>query len=80
MSKRSLSPSTLPGAKRVHGLKPQTHSVVSASPFNDLYDEIALVIFSYLSYSDLCAIQSVNRNCSRLALDNQVLHNTRRHP
>ncbi|KAI9059214.1 hypothetical protein FKP32DRAFT_1761181 [Trametes sanguinea] len=37
-----------------------------------LSDEIALFIFSYLSPSDLCAVQCTNRNWARLALDNQL--------
>ena len=71
MSKRPLSPATFPEAKRLSGRA--HHRTDSAySPFNALYDEIILVIFSYLSYTDLCAVQHVNRDWARLALDNQV--------
>ena len=75
MSKHLLSPAPLPAAKRPHtliadrvaqDLQPQT-------TFDSLlFDELILVIFSYLSYTDLSAIQCINRNWSRLSLDNQV--------
>ena len=74
MTKHRLSPDTLPPPKRQHT---STHTTVVphtlATSLATLYDEIVLVIFSYLSYADLCAVQRANRNWSRLALDNQVL-------
>lgn len=72
MSKRPLSLAILPEAKRVHGVAPH-HIDLAYSPFTALYDEIILVIFSYLAYTDLCTAQHVSRDWSRLALDNQVL-------
>ena len=72
MSKRAHSPDSLPDAKRAHGLESSSRHHISPSSFNALYDEVILVIFSYLSYNDLCTVQPVNRDWSRLALDNQV--------
>ncbi|GBE81389.1 hypothetical protein SCP_0311180 [Sparassis crispa] len=73
MSKHSLSPAPLPPSKRQHVQGPSHSNHSSRSNFDALlYDEIVLVIFSYLSWTDLCAIQSTNRNWSRLALDNQL--------
>ncbi|KAI0656649.1 hypothetical protein C8Q70DRAFT_921167 [Cubamyces menziesii] len=71
MLKRPLSPAPLPPSKRIHA----KHAVlVEHQPSFDaiLSDEIALFIFSYLSPSDLCAIQRTNRNWGRLSLDNQL--------
>ncbi|OBZ66562.1 hypothetical protein A0H81_13471 [Grifola frondosa] len=75
MSKHTLSPAPLPPSKRLH-----TRSMLESHPptaprssFDTvLYDEIILVIFSYLSWTDLCAIQCTNKNWARLALDNQL--------
>ncbi|KAH9917882.1 uncharacterized protein BXZ73DRAFT_53172 [Epithele typhae] len=76
MSKRALSPAPLPPAKRSHDLTAQRHPLSDHRPHSTfdtlLFDEIILVIFSYLSSSDLCAIQRTNRNWSRLSLDNQL--------
>ncbi|KAJ2979775.1 hypothetical protein NUW54_g11091 [Trametes sanguinea] len=71
MSKRQLSPAPLPPSKRIHANQPVA---VQYGPSVDamLSDEIALFIFSYLSPSDLCAVQCTNRNWARLALDNQL--------
>ncbi|KAI8993827.1 hypothetical protein BD414DRAFT_480570 [Trametes punicea] len=71
MSKRPLSPAPLPPSKRIHASQPVT---VRHRPFFDtiLSDEILLFIFSYLSPSDLCAVQRTNRNWARLSLDNQL--------
>ena len=76
MTKHRLSPDTLPPPKRLHtssstGTHASSHAL--ATSLATLYDEIVLVIFSFLSYTDLCAIQRTNHNWSRLALDNQVL-------
>ncbi|KIP08278.1 hypothetical protein PHLGIDRAFT_104517 [Phlebiopsis gigantea 11061_1 CR5-6] len=72
MSKRTHSPDILPEAKRAHGLESSSRHYISPRSFNALYDEVILVIFSYLSYNDLCAVQSVNRDWARLTLDNQL--------
>ncbi|KAI0958199.1 hypothetical protein AcV7_004084 [Taiwanofungus camphoratus] len=77
MHKRALSPSPLPPPKRLHISSPaKSHASPTHAPqcsFDALlYDEIVLAIFSYLSWTDLCAIQSINRNWSRLSLDNQL--------
>ena len=75
MSKHSLSPAPLPAPKRLHTLQAErtTQDLQPRTTFDSLlFDELILVIFSCLSYTDLCAIQSINRNWSRLSLDNQV--------
>ena len=73
MSKHKLTPDILPPVKRQHtAISTQPRSHRQAVSLATLYDEIILVIFSYLSYADLCAVQRTNRNWSRLALDNQV--------
>ncbi|PIL33892.1 hypothetical protein GSI_03598 [Ganoderma sinense ZZ0214-1] len=75
MSKHTLSPALLPAAKRLHTLQAErtAHDLQLGTTFDSLlFDELILVIFSYLSYTDLCAIQSINRNWSRLSLDNQL--------
>jgi len=74
-SKHPLSPAPLPSSKRLHASSPgEGSSTHTPRPTFDtlLYDEIVLVIFSYLSWADLCVIQPTNRNWSRLALDNQL--------
>lgn len=71
MSKRHLSPHELPASKRLH----TTHtnpSHRSSSLVESLYDELILSIFSFLSWDDLCVVQSINRNWARLALDNEL--------
>ncbi|KAJ7703065.1 hypothetical protein B0H17DRAFT_922726 [Mycena rosella] len=78
MSKRSLSPPPLPPSKRFHSLSGST-AVVTSNFDSALYEELILLIFSNLSWVDLCAAQAVNRNWARLALDNglwkdQYLH------
>ncbi|OCH86515.1 hypothetical protein OBBRIDRAFT_783094 [Obba rivulosa] len=74
MSKRSLSPAaSLPPAKRMHhGSAPHPLSTSRISFDNVFVDELLLLIFSHLSWNDLCAIQRTNRNWARLALDNQL--------
>ncbi|KAI6038486.1 hypothetical protein EDC04DRAFT_1965716 [Pisolithus marmoratus] len=71
-SKRRPSPATLPVAKRHVGpqLSSERRSVVAFD--NALYDELILFIFSFLNYRDLCAIEATNKNCSRLASDDQL--------
>ncbi|KAL5523983.1 hypothetical protein ACEPAG_8156 [Sanghuangporus baumii] len=73
MSKHRLSPAPLPATKRQHT---STDQIVLSTPLlnfdSSFYDELVLVIFSYLSWTDLCAIQSTNRLWSRLASDNQL--------
>jgi hypothetical protein len=70
MSKRARSPTSLPPAKRAH----LNYEVVRKPPvdFDALSDEVVIHLFRYLSWADLCAIQSASRSVSRLALDNQV--------
>lgn len=73
MSKHRLSPAPLPAAKRLH--RNAIQIVLSTPVLNfdtSISDEIVLVIFSYLSWVDLCAIQQTNRHWARLATDNQV--------
>ncbi|KAG1865863.1 hypothetical protein DFJ58DRAFT_679765 [Suillus subalutaceus] len=73
MSKHRLSPAPLPPAKRLHNtrISSQEHRLVTA--FDDaLYDELILFIFSFLNSRDLCAMHKTNRNCARLASDNQL--------
>ncbi|KAI0028602.1 hypothetical protein K488DRAFT_58181 [Vararia minispora EC-137] len=73
MSKRSLSPVVLPPSKRLHISKNNTFTSRPLRSFDTLLsDEIILLVFSFLSPSDLCAAQSVSHNWSRLALDNQL--------
>ncbi|OSC99416.1 hypothetical protein PYCCODRAFT_1395326 [Trametes coccinea BRFM310] len=71
MSKRQLSPAPLPPSKRIHANQPVAVEY-GTSVDAILSDEIALFIFSYLSPSDLCAVQRTNRNWARLSLDNQL--------
>lgn len=79
MAKRSLSPAHLPLAKRSHlSSTPSTSTSIPPARsdfFESLYDELILHIFTFLSYTDLCALQTTNRNLARLSLDNQV-HST----
>jgi hypothetical protein len=70
MSKRSLSPPTLPPAKRAH--LEYKISINDHVDFACLSDEVVIHVFRYLSWIDLCAIQPATRTISRLALDNQV--------
>ncbi|KAI1785915.1 hypothetical protein LXA43DRAFT_1035702 [Ganoderma leucocontextum] len=75
MSKHSLSPAPLPASKRLHTLTAErtVQDLQPRTTFDSLlFDELILVIFSYLSYTDLCNIQRTNRNWSRLSLDNQL--------
>lgn len=77
MSKRALSPApSLPPPKRIHNLTNEQHSLDDLRPRETfdtlLFDEIVLLILSFLSWSDLCSVQRTNRNLARLALDNQV--------
>ncbi|THH08154.1 hypothetical protein EW145_g2893 [Phellinidium pouzarii] len=73
MPKHRLSPVPLPPAKRQHKSIEQK---LTSNPLlnfdSSLYDELVLVIFSYLSWTDLCAIQSTNRHWARLVTDNQL--------
>ncbi|KAF8557949.1 hypothetical protein OG21DRAFT_1406098 [Imleria badia] len=71
-SKRHLSPAPLPQPKRQHGVYSQSARAVISSFDNALYDELVLFIFSFLNSRDLCAVQAANKNCSRLACDNQL--------
>ncbi|KZT04657.1 uncharacterized protein LAESUDRAFT_727838 [Laetiporus sulphureus 93-53] len=73
-NKRPLTPNLLPPPKRLHTSDNPPSIPHAPRPNFDtlLYDEIILLIFSYLSWTDLCAIQRTNRNWSRLALDNQL--------
>lgn len=72
-AKRQLSPAPLPPPKRQHGVFSLSARAIIASFDSALYDELVLFIFSFLGSRDLCAIQAANKNCSRLACDNQVL-------
>lgn len=76
MSKHLLSPAPLPAAKRLHTTLSAGRVPLDLQPWNTfdslLFDELILVIFTYLSHTDLCTIQCVNRNWARLSLDNQV--------
>ncbi|KAH9830803.1 uncharacterized protein C8Q71DRAFT_842319 [Rhodofomes roseus] len=75
-SKRPLSPAPLPPPKRLHSPGGSNHTHKTQSTFDNLlYDELILVIFSCLSWTDLCAVQRTNRNWARLALDNQLWKN-----
>ncbi|KAG9316456.1 hypothetical protein JVU11DRAFT_2490 [Chiua virens] len=74
-AKRQLSPASLPPPKRHHGVySPSARGIVSSFD-NALYDELILFIFSFLDSRDLCAVQAANKNCSRLACDNQLWRN-----
>ena len=78
MAKRSLSPGHLPPAKRSHLSTPPSSACIPparSSYFDNLYDELVLHIFIFLSHTDLCVAQSINHNWARLSLDNQV-HST----
>ena len=72
MSKHRLSPAPLPIAKRQHSLNPASERRTVISFDSALYDELLLLIFSFLDSRDLCAVEAANRNCSRLAIDNHV--------
>ncbi|TFY61546.1 hypothetical protein EVG20_g7010 [Dentipellis fragilis] len=73
MSKRPLSPATLPPSKRVHISWDGAHESTPRRTFDTLlYDELVLHIFSYLPWEDLCAVQATNRNWFRLSADNQL--------
>ncbi|KAG2113911.1 uncharacterized protein F5147DRAFT_680535 [Suillus discolor] len=73
MSKHRLSPAPLPPAKRLHHtrISSQGHFLITTFD-NALYDELILFIFSFLNSRDLCAMHRTNRNCARLASDNQL--------
>lgn len=74
MSKHRLSP-TLPFPKKLH-LDPEAESCsYSRLSFESLSDEITLLIFSYLSWVDLCAAQATSGNWYRLATDNELWRN-----
>ena len=77
MPKREHSPGPLPLAKRAHTISPNVHvhrDHRGSSSFDSyFYDELILVIFSYLSWADLCVIRPTNSNWCRLSPDNQVL-------
>lgn len=73
--KRSHSPSPLVRAKVQHSSETSDTSGGRRRTlsFDELFfDELILVIFSYLSARDLCAIQPTNKNWARLSQDNQV--------
>ncbi|KAJ7287777.1 hypothetical protein C8J57DRAFT_1117815 [Mycena rebaudengoi] len=75
MSKRSLSPASLPPAKRLHSLSGGPTLILSLNFDSALYEELILLIFSNLEWVDLCAAQGVNKNWSRLSLDNGLWKN-----
>lgn len=70
--KHRTSPATLPVPKRHAGpqLSFERRSVITFD--SALYDELMLFIFSFLDHRDLCAVQATNKNCSRLASDDQL--------
>ena len=73
--KRSHSPSLTAHAKVQHSSKTSDASGGRRRnlSFDEVfYDELILVIFSYLSAGDLCTIQPTNKNWARLSQDNQV--------
>jgi len=73
MSKHRLSPAPLPPAKRLHHTRISSQEDLLITTFdNALYDELILFIFSFLNSRDLCAMHGTNRNCARLASDNQL--------
>ena len=72
-SKRHLSQAPLPQPKRQHGVYSPSARAIISSFDNALYDELILFIFSFLNSRDLCAVEVANKNCSRLACDEQVL-------
>ncbi|KAH7923937.1 hypothetical protein BV22DRAFT_1067761 [Leucogyrophana mollusca] len=72
MSKHRLSPAPLPPAKRIHHASLFLEQRIVTSFDNGLYDELILFIFSFLDARDLCAVEAANRNCARLASDNQL--------
>lgn len=76
--KRSHSPSPTPPAKVQHSSETSDTSCGrrrSLSFDEVFYDELILVIFSYLSAGDLCTIQPTSKNWARLSQDNQVHSN-----
>ena len=73
--KRSQPPSSTTHAKVQHssGASDASRGRRLNLSFDEVfYDEIILVIFSYLSAVDLCIIQPTNKNWARLSQDNQV--------
>ncbi|CAK5281759.1 unnamed protein product [Mycena citricolor] len=70
MPKRTLSPTPLlPPAKRQQ-IDANTLRPIALS-FDDLfYEELILLVFSQLSWSELCAAEAVNKNWQRISLDN----------
>lgn len=76
--KRSQSPSYNTHAKVQHSSETSdaTRGRRRNISFDQVfYDELILVIFSYLSAVDLCVIQPTNKNWARLSQDNQVHSN-----
>jgi hypothetical protein len=69
-----LPPSTLlvTHSKRPHAVS-RSEARVQLIFDSALCDELVLSIFTHLSWLDLCAVQAVNREWARLAIDNQVL-------
>lgn len=72
MSKHELSPRPMPPAKRLHMLNDRVEPRKILTFENSIYDELALCIFSHLSWVDLCMANIVNRNWSRLSRDNEL--------
>jgi hypothetical protein len=73
MAKRSLSPDLIPGYKRHQTYPPSlqsSHNSRFPLRFGSLFDELILLIFTYLSWEDLCTVQSVSHSFQRLASDN----------
>ncbi|KAF8499713.1 hypothetical protein F5888DRAFT_1684988 [Russula emetica] len=68
MAKRSLSPVHLPPAKRSHLSTPSTSTSIPPTSSSFTYSH-------YLSYTDLCALQTTHRDLARLSLDNQLWKN-----
>ncbi|TRM70016.1 hypothetical protein BD626DRAFT_476051 [Schizophyllum amplum] len=73
MGKHTLSPAPLPPRKRAQVAAHQTPKSSPALTFDTaLYDELILLCFSFLSYTDLCLSQSTSRNWARLSADNHL--------
>ena len=73
MPKRQRSTVPPPEPKRQHLNNGKASKPKGKLNFDvSLHDELVLVIFSHLSWIDLCAIQPINRHWARLATDNQV--------
>ncbi|KAF7315548.1 hypothetical protein MIND_00070100 [Mycena indigotica] len=70
--KRILSNATLPPPKRLHTLAGAAAPLFQLTFENALSEELILLIFSHLSWVDLCNAQRVSQNWHRIAKDQSL--------